>query len=149
MKKQHFYVLGILVAFILAGFLLNNQPKQADASTTYGSDYRSSMATSTMGSATVSYSLNTTPGAFNSVIVIASSTGSQTGLFRIWDATSTATSTYQTADNTQTTLTYGRLIASFPNYTNPQTYIFDVSVFKGLVMEVPVNFTGTYVVTYR
>lgn len=133
-----------LVGFFCAMVIQN--PFNAVASVSQGSDYKSQMATSGLASASVSKAL--TAQTFGSVIITASSTGNNSP-FRIWDATSTATSTYQSEDKYSTTTTYGRLVASFAPGIQPLTYTFDASLFKGIVIETPIGFNGSYVVTYR
>lgn len=132
-----------LIAFALSLLIIGQQDKTAFASTSRGSEYQSSMATSGLASASVSkcFSADT----LGSVIVTASSTG---GYLRLWDATSTATSTYQNEDNTSTTSTYGRMIADIRG-GGVQTFTFDSVLFKGLCIEVATGFDGKSTITRR
>lgn len=71
--------------------------------------------------------------ALGSIVVASSSVTT----FQIWDATTTVTDLASTSLVT--------LKASVPE----GTYTFDVGCSRGLVVDVPTNFDGNYVVTYR
>lgn len=133
----------LLIAFSLSLFIIGQETKTAFGSTSRGSEYQSSMATSGLASASVSQCFSAQT--LGSAIVTASSTG---GYLRFWDATSTATSTYQNEDNTATNTTYGRQIADIRG-GGVQTFTFDTVLFKGLCMEVASGFDGKVTVTRR
>jgi hypothetical protein len=105
----------------------------ANASIVVGNDYQSVEVTSSTAS-TSPVIVKAGTGSLGSVIIASSTSGAT---FRIYDnavATSSATSTR---------------IVSFPVSAAGGTYTFDREIIRGIVLEVPVGFNGSYVVTYR
>ena len=147
MKKSYFAATTALMFVLLISLFVSDKASVVVASTSQGSDYQSKMATSTMSSATTSQLFKLGSGSIGSVVIINTSAGALP--IKIWDATSTATSTYMSENNASLTDTYGRLVASFTSNAATGTYTFDSTVFKGVVVEIPQGFSGTYVVTYR
>lgn len=134
----------------MLGVVLLQDNHPAVASVSQASEYRSTMATSGLASASAGRLIMTGQGTLGSIVV--SSTSAST--FTVWDATSTATTSYQTAtlrpDLTEaSSTTYGRPVAVFKASVGENTYTFDATLYKGLVLEVPTGFTGSYTITYR
>jgi hypothetical protein len=136
-------VVAVTLGFFFASLIMGQETKTAYGSTSRGSEYQSSMATSGLASASVSKCF--TADTLGSAVVTASSSA---GYIRFWDATSTATSTYQNEDNTATNTTYGRPVADIRG-GGVQTFTFDAVLFKGLCVETSSGFNGIVTVTRR
>lgn len=124
----------VAVIALFVGVAIYSQTHVADASVTFGNDYKSVEITSANAS-TSPLIIATSPGSFGSIIVASSSSATQ--YFRVYDnaqSTSSATST--------------RLV-SMTAVDTPGTYTFDIAPKRGLVLDVPVGFNGDYVITYR
>jgi hypothetical protein len=134
----------ILGIFTGIGF---NSTFQASASVPIGNEYHSNIATSTMASASAGTLIKTGTGTLGSLIITKPATAGDS--LKVYDATSTATTTYQTYDNTQTTKTYGRLVSEIASATIAGTYTFDLTLYKGLVIEIPSSWNGIYTITWR
>lgn len=148
--KNKLNILLFASLFLIVGGFFYNQNQPVVASVSQASEYRSTMATSGLASASVARLVQTGQGTLGSVVI----TSTSATTFTVWDATSTATTTYQTAtlrpDLTEaSSTTYGRQVAAFKASPGENTYTFDVSLYKGLVLEVPSGFNGSYTVTYR
>lgn len=134
MKKNHLlnlFLATLVIVSAVAAFVYNSD--NAGASVTYGNDYKSVEITSTNASSSPII-IKAGVGTLGSIII--SSTTANT-YFRVWDnavATSSATSTR---------------IASFPVSATAGTYTFDREIQKGLIIEAPAGFAGSYTVTYR
>lgn len=139
-------LLSIIALFGIIGFFYQQSTK-VEASVPIGNEYQSTMATSTMASASAGNRIFTGSGTLGSLII--TSPASAGGNLVVWDATSTATTTYATYDNTNTTKTYGRKVAEIATATIAGTYTFDVALFKGLVIEIPSSWNGIYTISYR
>lgn len=132
MSRTKSLTIAVIIVGILFSVILHFN-KNADASVVVGNDYKSYEVTSSVAS-TSPVIVKTGQGSLGSVIVASSTSGA---VFRIYDhtfSTSTATSTR---------------IVSFPVSPAGGTYTFDRELSRGLVLEVPVGFNGSYVVTYR
>lgn len=108
---------------------------------------------STDASATLSYTACSNASSrgciLGSVVISQPATG---GYIRIWDATSTATSTYVTEPVPFSSSTYavavGRIITTFDSSNDVAgTYVFDVPVYYGVVVETASSYDGQAVIS--
>jgi len=130
------FILPMLVLIsIIALWSLSNSPESAFGSVVVGNDYSSKEITSTNASNTAPTIVKVGTGSLGSIVIASSTTGG--GYFRIYDHTSSTSSATSTR------------IASFPAGAAGGTYTFDRDILKGIVLEVPAGFNGSYVVTYR
>lgn len=124
-----FVILIIATAFIL-GFISHDSVKNTSlGSVMQTGEYQS---TTTVGMTTGQRVINANPGTLGSIIVASSSATT----FKIWNATSTT----DTASSTVT-----QFVASPTN----GTYTFDLILTRGLIIEMPTGFNGSYTITYR
>lgn len=127
MKKLSLIALVSLVAICGIVFWATN------GDSVVGSGYETysfTNITSTNASATSPVLIRGGAGTLGSVIV-ASSSGS---FLRVYDGTAT---------------TSGTLIATFKASVGEQAFPLDVSVTKGIVLDVPATFNGSYTITYK
>lgn len=124
---------GAFIAMYLLGMF-----HVSDASNIVGNDYRSTTTSSAIASSTKVWSIKEGSGSLGSIVVTMPSNATGYPSLKVYDATSTmATAT-------------SRLITSMSTSTQTQgTYQFDVEFYRGLNIEVPTGFTGTYTITYR
>jgi len=102
-----------------------------------GGEYKAT-STITMGSSTMKQ-IFVGSGTLGSVVVA----GTSSVALRVWDsATSTSASSTNPINASST-------IVQFNPEVTTGTYTFDVSIYKGLVIELPTGFNGSYTVTFR
>lgn len=133
MKKHitHLMLAVLVVVSMIAGTVFTSK---TEASVAVGNDYKSVEFTSSNASSTAPTIVKSGPGSLGSIIIASSTTGA---IFRVYDnavSTSSATSTR---------------IVSFPASASAGTYTFDREIQRGIVVEAPAGFNGSYVVTYR
>lgn len=125
MKKN----ISILAGFIVLTFVIlasvNTSGVQADA---WG-PYKYYNLTSANASSTASTLVRGGAGVLGSVTIASSSAATTAGL-KIYDGTATST---------------GTLIGTFKVSSAEQTFNLDFSVAKGIVVDVPVGFSGSFI----
>lgn len=141
MKPSYYFIVPLFLASFAVGFIalyLFGMFDLASASNIVGNDYRSTTTSSAIASSTKVWSIKEGTGSLGSIVVTMPSNATGYPSLKVYDATSTmATAT-------------ARLITSMSTSTQTQgTYQFDVEFYRGLNIEVPVGFTGTYTITYR
>lgn len=115
---------ALLVYFIL--------PQLTVASVPYGNEYQSVvMKAADIGTTSV----KSISGSLGSIVLTDNATN---GFIRVYDSSATTSAT--------TTLT---LIAEVDAAAVENTYVFDVAVGKGVFVDVPTGFDGTFTLTYR
>lgn len=134
MKKHSInLLLAVLVIVSMVSAISFNSNQKADASVIVGNDYKSLEITSTNAS-TTPIVVKAGTGSLGSIIIASTTPGAY---FRVYDnavSTSSATSTR---------------IVSFPVSAVAGTYTFDREIIRGIVIDAPPAFNGSYVVTYR
>lgn len=129
MKK---YIIGVIVIIILAIVLIQKvMPEQSLGSATYSDSYKN--ITSSNASTTNPTEVRGGAGVLSSIIVASSSAVA----IKIYDGGTNATSSG------------GTLIATIKASVSEQTFPFDIDVIKGIVIDVPAGFNGSYTVTYK
>lgn len=139
MKSESiFFTAGVFVAALVltvVAFSLDGKDINPTGSVTQGNEYTSTTTDSTAaGTHWVARTVNGGSSCVLGSIVVASTTS--TSDFRIWNATSTT-------DIASTTLVY------LPISAGAGTYIYDVVCSRGLIIDTPTGFTGSYTITYR
>ena len=123
---------GFILSMLFASYFLF-EARKAESSVTWGNDYYSFVASSTK---TGTSTLRSLSGSLGSVVISSSSV--PVGFVRFYDVGATTAAT--------TTL---REIANIAPGADEGTYVFDIAVGRGLLVEVPVAFSGNYTITYR
>ena len=135
-------ILGVLASYIF-------QASVAFGSVTQGNEYRATSTVPIIGGTTLASTLqrqiktnydsssNTQVGStVLGSIVIASTSPSTTGQVKIWNATSTT-------DVSSSTVVY------MASNTAAGTYTYDMSLSRGMIIELPAGFNGSYNITSR
>lgn len=145
-----YFILGVLVAALFAFTFISNM-RLAVGSTITGNDYFATSTVAGVASATAPFVISNHVGALASIIVSSSSAqiGGAGSLIRFYDnAVSTGTMA-QSSMSPGVAVSSSTVIVSMPSNTAVGTYTFDLITTKGLVVDVPVGFNGSWTVTYR
>jgi len=136
--KKNLTIICIAAVIIVIGFIAGvyaSQPNSALGSTVIGNEYKATTTRTYNGTAIPGlYVLNSNPGTLGSIVI----TGAAAGVIHLYDGTSTVTNLGWPT----TTL------ATIPASAAAGTYTFDVSYYKGLIVEV-IGTTPTSTITYR
>lgn len=131
MKKTLLIILSVIIlGVIVISALEIGRTSQAPGSVGVGNEY-SATSTATMTTVMNTILVNR-PVTLGSIVIASSSSKTLT----IWNATSTI-------DTASTS------VAVFKANTVEGTYTFDVSLPRGLIIQTPAGFDGSYTITYR
>lgn len=127
-------IIAILSAIIV---LLGGYSATQIGSVVTGSEYNSATVRSTNASGTATMAIKSGQGTVGSVIVTVPASAGDIVLYNATSTTGYSSST-------------GRVLTKFTAASDVAgTYTFDASFTDGLYVDVPVGFTGEYVITYR
>lgn len=133
MKTLNIILVGV---FLLVTFISVNSGI-AEASVPQGHEYQ---ATTTVAMAANGHRIiatsTTNRVSLGSIIIASSTSAAVTSGLRIWNATST------------TDVGSTSIVLFAPQASNG-TYTFDAILSRGLIVELPANFNGSYTITYR
>lgn len=133
MKTYAFSITALTIAALFALSFLFTDIEQAAGSVIYGGEYSANVITSAdQGTSTI----KTITGSVGSIVL--TDTSSVVGFIRIYDSKATTTAT--------TSLS---LLVELDGQATEGTYTFDVAAGAGMLIDVPSNFDGAAVVTYR
>jgi hypothetical protein len=125
-----YLTLACLFSLVVVSIYSNLKAEPAIGSVIQGSEYQAT--TTVYMQAGTQRRILANAGTVGSIVVASSSATT----FKVWDATSTT-------DIASTTVVH--FVAS----PTMGTYTFDVALTRGLVIELPTGFNGSYTVTYR
>lgn len=125
---------AIVLGIVMLALLLVERVPQSLASVAVTNDYNSTIHTS---ADTGTSSVKAGVGSFGSIVLSSSSPATGQPI-RFYDSGATTTAT--------TSLTN---IAEFYPVTDEGTYTFDIVLTKGLFVDIPTDFVGSYTLTYR
>jgi len=131
----------ITVALFGLAFITWSNVRPVSASTIQGSEYRATTTASTLSGTFVSpFLVKQGQGSLGSVVI----TGANTGVVQILDATTTRADQRAPSQATSTIV-----LAEFPASAAANTYTFDVTFTRGLLVTVLSGLTPTSTITYR
>jgi len=128
--KQNLLIAGVVVLIVMTFLLITKEGVSPLGSVSVSNEYHATTTDST--SVNTHSQIKSTAATLGSIVVASSSATTLT----IWNATSTT-------DIASTTIT--KLVASI----GEGTYTFDVEALRGLIIATPVDFNGSYVITWR
>lgn len=134
--KQNIIIAGLVVLLVLTGYVFLNVKEARDGrlgSVSVSNEYNATTTNST--SANTHSLIKSSQCTVGSIVVASSSPSGQD--VKIWNATTTRT------DLSSTTL------VTLRGGVSEGTYTFDIACTRGLVIETPASFNGSYVITWR
>lgn len=134
MKTKLIIIAGLLVATFFGAYLALKSDT-ATAAVGGTDSYKSYLATSTIANG-LSTTIVASGNGILHAVVFASSSATTVGNLKFYDATST-----QATSSANTKVIFGQSASS-------GSIPFDIEFYSGLKMDIPVGFTGAFVVTY-
>lgn len=137
--KKNLQLLAFLAIALILGIIFSQRPDQAIGSVVRTGEYQATTTNSMTGDAILAartMRLIQTGQSTLGSIVVSSTSPSTVAPVRVWNATSTT-------DIASTS------VVLMPTASANGTYTYDISLTRGLIIELPGGYNGAYTVTFR